>query len=95
MMCSNIVGAVVGALYSPAANACARAQTYSTGGFAGLVIGGVMIALGIALAILSVGGKKEQEQGQKQPPQTTIEQFTSHDTPIGTSCYTCGGEIKW
>ena len=53
--CGNILGAVVGALYTSEAQACQHAQMMSTGGLVGVAIGVVMLILGIVSIAKSMG----------------------------------------
>jgi hypothetical protein len=53
--CGNILGAVVGAVYTSEAQACQHAQMMSTGGLVGLAIGVVMLILGTVSIAKSMG----------------------------------------
>ena len=84
--CGNILGAVVGALYTPEAQACQHAQMMSTGGLVGMGIGIVMLILGI-VSIAKSMGKGQQVQ--------TVAPVHKQVRPLDKNCRICRKEVKW
>jgi hypothetical protein len=80
--CGNILGAVVGALYTPEAQACQHAQMMSTGGLVGIAVGVVMRILGIVSIAKSVG---RDHQVQTVAPLG----------PLDKNCRICRKDVKW
>ena len=81
--CGNILGAVVGALYTPEAQVCQHAQMMSTGGLVGIAIGVVMLILGIVSIAKSMG------KGQ------TLAPVPRRVGPLDKNCRICRKDVKW
>jgi hypothetical protein len=86
--CGNILGAVVGALYTSEAQACQHAQMMSTGGLVGIAIGVVMLILGI-VSIAKSMGRDHQVRVQSVAP------VPRRVGPLIKNCRICRKDVKW
>ena len=84
--CGNILGAVVGALYTSEAQVCQHAQMMSTGGLVGIAVGAIMLILGIVSIAKSMG---KGHQVQAAAP------VTRRVGPLDKNCRICRKDVKW
>jgi hypothetical protein len=86
--CGNILGAVVGALYTSEAQACQHAKMMSTGGLVGIAIGVVMFILGI-VSIAKSMGRDHQVRLQN------VASVPRRAGPLDKNCRICRKDVKW
>lgn len=86
--CGNILGAVVGALYTSEAQACQHAKMMSTGGLVGIAIGVIMLILGI-VSIAKSMGRDQQVRVQ------TVAPVPRRVGPLDQNCRICRKDVKW
>lgn len=85
--CGNILGAVVGALYTSEAQACQHAKMMSTGGLVGIAIGVIMLILGI-VSIAKSMGRDQQVRVQ------TVAPVPRRVGPLDQNCRICRKDVK-
>ena len=88
LQCNNIIGAAVGSLYSPEADACSKASSYTTYGIVGMAAGVIMLIIGTVLTALSIGRGK----GEMVAPAKQVQKVQG---PIIKYCRICRKDTKW
>jgi hypothetical protein len=86
--CANILGAVVGAVYTSEAEVCQHAHMMSTGGLVGIAIGVVTLMLG-TVSIAKSMGRGHQVQVQ------TVAPVPRRVGPLDKNCRICRKDVKW